>query len=149
LDCFSGSVPGKEKALFGSLVSSVPEENIVIFEEPDIVELPPTPPKAPKRKGRAKKTATQASSHFVTRFASKTPLSHPPFHGVHLSFHPLLLRVPPLVLLRPLVLNLLLIFFIVAFLLGGNDRREGYVLLDTSDTSFEAPNTFAFKKKWT
>jgi hypothetical protein len=60
LDCSAGFVPGEEKVLFASLVSSAPEENIVTFEELDIVELPPSPPKAPRGKGRAKKTATQA-----------------------------------------------------------------------------------------
>jgi hypothetical protein len=44
--------------LFAGLVSNAPKENIVTFEELDIVELPPPPPKTPKRKARAKKTAT-------------------------------------------------------------------------------------------
>ena len=49
------------------------------FEEPDIVELPPPPPKAPRGKCRAKKTAPQASSQIVTRSASKTPVEPPTF----------------------------------------------------------------------
>ena len=67
-------MPGEEKPLFASLVSSAPEEYIVPFEEPDIVELPPPPPKAPKGNGRAKNTAIQASSQVVTRSASQTPI---------------------------------------------------------------------------
>ena len=72
-------MPGKEKALFVSLVSSAPEEFIVPFEEPDIVELPPPPPKAPKGKGRAKNAGIQASSQVVTWSASKTPVQPPTF----------------------------------------------------------------------
>ena len=79
LDCAAGFVPGEEKALFASLVGSAPDDNIVTFEEPDIVELPPPPPKAPRGKGRAKKTATQASSQVLTRSASKTPVEPPTF----------------------------------------------------------------------
>ena len=67
-------MPGEEKVLFASLVSSAPEEFIVPFEEPDIVELPPPPPKAPKGKGRAKNAGIQASLQIVTRYASKAPV---------------------------------------------------------------------------
>ena len=79
LDCSAGFVPGEENLLFASLVSSVPEENIVTFEEPDIFELPRPSPKAPRGKGRAKTTATAASSQVVTRSASKTPTQPPTF----------------------------------------------------------------------
>jgi len=58
-DCSLGFVPEEEKALFASLVSSAPEENIVTFEELDIVELPPPLSKAPRGNDRAKKTTTQ------------------------------------------------------------------------------------------
>ena len=74
LDCFGRFVPGEEKPLFASFVSSVPKEYIVPFEESDIVEFLPPPPKAPKEKGRANNTATQASSQVVTRSTSKTPV---------------------------------------------------------------------------
>ena len=67
-------MPAEEKPLYSSLVNSDPEENIVRFEEPDIVNLPPPKPKAPKGKGRVKNTATQATSHLPTRYASKIPL---------------------------------------------------------------------------
>ena len=70
-------MPREEKFLFASLVSTAPDENIVPFEEPDIVELPPPPSKAPKGKGRAKNTTTQSSSQVVTRSASKTPVQPP------------------------------------------------------------------------
>ena len=79
LDCSGGFVPGEEKPFFSSLVSSAPKEYIIPFEEPDIVELPPPPPKAPKGKGRANNTATQASSHIVTLSASKTHVQPPTF----------------------------------------------------------------------
>ena len=69
LDLSGGLVPAKEKPLFSSLVRSDPELSIIPDEEPDIVELPPPPPKAPKTKGRAKNTGTQS-----TRSASKTPV---------------------------------------------------------------------------
>ena len=60
-------------------MSSAPKENIVTFEEPDIVELLRPPPKAPKGKNRAKKTATQASSQIVIWSASKIPVKPPTF----------------------------------------------------------------------
>ena len=41
LDCSGGFIPREEKPFFANLVSSAPEENIVTFEEPNIVELPP------------------------------------------------------------------------------------------------------------
>jgi hypothetical protein len=77
LDCSFGFVPPEEKPLFSSLVSSAPDEINVPFEEPDLVELPPPPPKAPKGKGRAKNAAIQATSHLPTRSAAKTPLHKP------------------------------------------------------------------------
>jgi hypothetical protein len=77
LDCAAGFVPGEENNLFASLVGSTPDDNIVSLEEPDIVELPPPPPKVQRGKGRAKKTATQASSQVLTRAASKTPVDPP------------------------------------------------------------------------
>ena len=58
LDCSRGFVHGKKKVFSASLVSSALEEYIVPFEEPDIVEFPPPPSKAPKRKGKAKNTTT-------------------------------------------------------------------------------------------
>ena len=67
-------MPEEEKPLFSSLVSSAPEVSIVPFEELDIVELPPPPPKAPKAKGRGKNPGTQS-----TRSASKTPVQPPTF----------------------------------------------------------------------
>jgi hypothetical protein len=72
LDCSAEFVSGEEKALFASLVSSTPEENIVTFEELDIVELSPPPSKAPRRNGRAKKTDTQACKlvHIAFYFTS-------------------------------------------------------------------------------
>jgi hypothetical protein len=79
LDCFAGFVSREEKPLFASLVSSAPKGNIVTFEEPDIIELPNSPPKAPKEKDRAKKTTIHASSRVVTRSASKTPVEPPTF----------------------------------------------------------------------
>ena len=77
LDCSFGFVPAEEKPLFSSLVSSAPEEIIVPFEVPDLVELPPPPPKAPKGKGRAKNAAIQETSQLPTRSAAKTPLPKP------------------------------------------------------------------------
>ena len=77
LDCSGGFVPAEEKTLYSSLGSSDPEDSIVPFEEPDIAELPPPPPKAPKGKGRAKTSATQATSHLPTRSTPKTPLQPP------------------------------------------------------------------------
>ena len=79
LDCSGEFVHAEEKLLFTSLVNSVPELSIVPFEELDIVELPPPPPKAPKGMGRAKNTATQATSQLVTRSALKTPIQPPTF----------------------------------------------------------------------
>ena len=72
LDCSGGFVPVEEKPLYSSLSSSDLELTIVPFEELDIVELPPPPPKAPKAKGRAKNTGTQS-----TRSASKIPVQSP------------------------------------------------------------------------
>ena len=72
-------MPGEEKPLIASLVSSAPEEYIVPFEEPDIVEFPLPPPKAAKEKGRANNTTTQVSSQVVTLSASKTPVQPPTF----------------------------------------------------------------------
>jgi hypothetical protein len=77
LDCSFGFVPPEEKPLFSSIVSGAPEDIIVPFEEPDVVELAPPPPKAPKGKGRAKNAAIQATSLLPTRSAKKTPLHNP------------------------------------------------------------------------
>ena len=73
LDCSGGFVPEEEKSFLASRVSIAPEDNIVTFEEPDIVELPHPPPKAPKGKGRTEKTAPQASSQVVTWSFFKDP----------------------------------------------------------------------------
>ena len=143
LDCSGGFVPGEEKPLFASLVSSAPEENIVTFEEPDIVELPPPPPKAPKGKGRAKNTATQASSQVVTRSASKTPVEPPTFlrspssapsvapsvapSGTPSAFRPQSIATPSHSGTSLLSLP----------------RKRKAALLDTSATSSESPNTLA------
>ena len=143
LDCSAGFVPVEEKPLFDSLVSSAPEDNIVTFEEPDIVEIPPPPPKVPRGKGRAKKTATQASSQVVTRSGSK-----PPFEPSTLPHSPSLApSVPPSVApsgtpsaFRPQsnatpshsgtsLLSL--------------PRKRKAALLDTSATSSESPTTLA------
>ena len=124
LDCSAEFVPGEEKPLFASLVSSAPDESIVTLEEPDIVVLPPPPPTGPRVKGRAKKTAIQAFSQVVIRSTSKTPVEHPPFHGDHLSLLPLLHQMSPLVLLRPLVHNLLLPLLTVALLFSPCLARE-------------------------
>jgi hypothetical protein len=78
-DCSAGFVPWIEKPLFASLVSSVPVKNIVTFEVPNIVELPLSPPKTPRRMGRAKKTITQASCLVVTWSASKISVESPTF----------------------------------------------------------------------
>jgi len=75
LDCSGGFVPPEEKNLLASLVSTAPEDNVIAIDEPDIEELPP--PKAPKAKGRAKKSTTQASSQVVTRSTPKTPVDPP------------------------------------------------------------------------
>ena len=72
LDCSGGFVPPEEKPLYSSLVRSAPEVTIVHDEEPDILDLPPPMPKAPKAKGRAKITGTHS-----TRSASKTPVQPP------------------------------------------------------------------------
>jgi hypothetical protein len=66
LGFFNGFVPRKNKYFFANLVSSAPNENIVPFKDLDIVEFPPPPPKAPKKKGKAKNTATQVFFHLVT-----------------------------------------------------------------------------------
>ena len=143
LDCAAGFVPGEEKALFASLVGSAPDDNIVTFEEPDIVELPPPPPKAPRGKGRAKKTATQASSQVLTRSASKTPVEPPTFphspsiapsvapslapSGTPSAFRPQSLSTPSHSGTSLLSLP----------------RKRKAALLDTSATSSESPNTLA------
>ena len=107
---------GEEKSFFASLVSSAPEENNVTFEEPDIVELPPPPPKILKGKGRAKKTAIQASSQVVTQSASKIPVEPPTFLRNPSSAPSVAPSVAPLVLPQPLVHNLLLPLLTMAFL---------------------------------
>jgi hypothetical protein len=79
LDCSARFIPGEEKILFANLVSSAPGKNNFTFEKPDIVELPISSANVPKEKGRAKKTATQASSQVVTRSSSKSPVKPPTF----------------------------------------------------------------------
>jgi hypothetical protein len=97
-------------------VGSAFEENIVTFEEPDIVELPSPLPKAPKWKGREENRHTSLipSCHSV---CFKDPrLSHPPFYGVQLALPPLLYQLLPVILLRPLVHNLLLFLLTMTLL---------------------------------
>ena len=146
LDCSIGFVPVEENLLFASLVSSAHEENIVTFEEPNIVELPPPPPKVPRGKGRAKKTATQASFQVVTRSASKSPVEPPTFpwspsivpsvapsvapSSTPLAFDPQSIATPSHSGTSLLSLP----------------RKRKAALLDPSATSLEAPNTLALIK---
>ena len=65
--------------MFASLISSAPEEKIVTFEDPDIVDIPLPLPKAPRENGRAKKTAIQALSQVVTWSSLKLPFEPPTF----------------------------------------------------------------------
>ena len=146
LDCSIGFVPGEEKPLFASLVNSAPEEYIVTFEEPDIVELPPPPPKAPRGKGTAKKTAIPATSQVVTRSASKTPVQPPTFprspsivpsvapsvapSGSPSAFDPQSIVTPS--------------HSGTSFL--SLPRKRKATFLDTSATSLEAPNMLALIK---
>ena len=145
LDCSRGFVHGEEKPLFASLVRSAPEENIVTFEEPDIVELPP-PPKASQEKDRAKKTATQASSQVVIRFASKTPIGPPTFLPSPSSAPSVALSIAPS---GPSLAfgsqSIATPSHSSTSLLSLPCKRMA-VLLDTSATSSESPNTLALIK---
>ena len=139
LDCAAGFVPGEEKALFASLVGSAPDDNILSLDEPDIVELPPPPPKAPRGKGRAKKSATQASSQVLTRSASKTPvepptLPHSPSFApsVAPSLTPSAFRPQPLDTPSHSGTSLLSL-----------PRKRKAALLDTTATSSDSPNTLS------
>ena len=143
LDCSAGFVPVEEKPLFDSLVTSAPEDNIVTFEEPDTVEIPPPPPKVPRGKGRAKKSGTQASSQVVTRSGSK-PSFEPPTLPLSPSLAP---SVPPSVApsgtpsafppqsnATPSQSGTSLLSL---------PRKRKAALLDTSATSSESPTTLA------
>jgi hypothetical protein len=139
LDCSAGFVSEEKKSSFASLVSISPEENIVTFEEPDIVEFPPPPPKAPKGKGRAKKTAPQAYSQIITRPSLNTLVEPPifprnPFVSPYVvpsdtpsAFDPHSIAIPS---------------HSGTFLLSLPRKRKA-ALLDTSATSLKAPNTLA------
>jgi hypothetical protein len=142
LDCAAGFVPGEEKALFASLVGSAPDDNIVTLEEPDIIELPPFLPKASREKGKAKKTATQASSQVLTRFASNTPVEPPTLPhspsiapSVASSLTPSAFRPQSLDTPSHSGTSLLSL-----------PRKRNATLLDTSVTSSDVPNTLSLIK---
>ena len=146
LNCSAEFVHEEQKSILASLVSIAPEENIVTFEEPDIVELHPPPPKASKGKGRAKKTAPQAYSQVVTQSSLKTPVEPPTFPrsaSVVPSVAPLV--VPPGIpsafgpypIATPSQSGTSLISL---------HRKRKATLLDTSFTSSEVPNTLALIK---
>ena len=116
LDCFGGFVLADENTSFYSLLSSAPEENIVPFEEPDIVELPPPPHKAPKKNGRGKITAIQATLHLPTRSAIKTPLHKSNLQQSPASTPQLLHHLLPLLLPRHIVHQILLLLLTMALL---------------------------------
>ena len=81
-------MPGEEKSLFASLVISAPEEFIVPFEEPDIIEFPP--PQAPKKRVEQRMTPFKPLYKLSLGLLQRPPFSHPPSYGVHLAFLPLL-----------------------------------------------------------
>ena len=148
LGLFYRICPWEEKPLFSSLVSSAPEENIVTSEELDIVELPPPPPKAPScaRKGKAKKTVTQASSQVVTWSASKTPVEPPTFPqspSIAPSAAPL---VAPSGTSSYFGLQSIATLSHSGTSLLSLPRKRKAALLDTSATSSEAPNMLALIK---
>ena len=143
LDCSRGFVLGEEKLLFPSLVSSGPDENIVTFEEPDIVELLPSPPKAPKRKGRAKKTATQAFSQVVTRSVSKTPVEPPTFLRSPSSALSVVPTVVPSDTPSTFGSQSIIIHSHSGTSLLSLPRKRKAALLDTSATCSESPSTLA------
>jgi hypothetical protein len=144
LDCAAEFVPGEEKTLFASLVGSALDDNIVTLEEPDIVELPPPPPKAPKEKGKAKKTATQASSQVLTRSASKT-LVEPPTLPHSPSIAPSVApSFAPSVIPSAFRSQSLDIPSHSGTSLLSLPRKRKAALLDTSVTSSDAPNTLSF-----
>ena len=139
-------VPKEEMSLLASLMNIAPKEDIVAFEEPDTIELPPPPAKASKGKGRAKKTAPQDSSQIVTWSSLKTPVKPPTFprypsvapsiapsivpSGNPLAFGPHSIATPS---------------HSSTSLLSLPQKRK-VALLDTSVTSWEAPNTLLLIK---
>ena len=146
LDCSRRFVPGEKKSLFASLVSSAPEGNIVTFEEPNIVELPIPPPKAPKGKGKAKKTATQASSQVVTWSASKTPIEPPTFLRSSSSVPSVAPSVAPSNTPSAFGPQSIATLSHNGTSLFSLPRKRKAALLDTSATSLELPNTLALIK---
>ena len=139
LDCSFGFVPAEEKPLFSSIVSSAPEDINVPFEEPDIVELPPPPPKAPKGKGRAKNAAIQATSHLPTRSNAKTPLHKPnllqsPSTTPSIAPSPAPSASLPQTIATPSHSGTSLLSL---------PRKRKAALLDTTATSLESPTTLS------
>ena len=133
----------EEKIFFSSLVSCAPEDSIVPFEKPDIVELPPPPPNTPKGKGRAKNTATQVTSHIPTRSAPKTPIQPPTVlqspSGTP-SFAP---SLAPFITLSASRAQIIATPSHSGTYLFSLPRKRKAALLDTSATSSESPTTLA------
>ena len=109
LDCSEGFVPGEEKPLFASLVSSAPDEYIVSFEEPDIVELPLPPPKAQRERREQRIPPLKPLPKLSLGLLQRPPFNHSPSYRVHLALPPLFHQLPPLVLPQPFVHKLLLL----------------------------------------
>jgi hypothetical protein len=139
LDCSFGFVPPEEKPLFSSIVSSAPEEINVPFEEPDLVEVPPPPPKAPKGKGRAKNAPIQATSNLPTRSAAKTPLPKPSLLQSP-SGTPSIAPSPAPSASRPQTIDTPSHSGTTFLSLP---RKRKAALLDTTATSYESPNTLS------
>ena len=143
LDCSFGYVPPEEKPLFSSLVSSAPEEIIAPFEEADLVELPPPPPKAPKGKGRAKNAAIQAPSHLPTRSAANTAIHKPNLLQSPSSTPPIAPSLAPSITpsaSRPQT-NATPSHSGTSLL--SLPRKRKAALLDTTATSSDSPNTIS------
>jgi hypothetical protein len=121
LDCSVGFVLREEKPLFANLVSSAHEENIVIFEKPDIVELPLLRLRHQGEKAKQRRPPLKPLFKLSIGLLQRLSLSHPPpthppptFHRVHLALALLLLQLPLLVF--PHVHNLLLLLLTLVFL---------------------------------
>ena len=104
-DCSVGFVYGEKNLLFASLVGSVPEENIVTLEEPDIVELPLLLPRHPSERAEQRRPPLKSLPKLSLGLLQRPSLSHPPFHIVHQVLPSLLHQLSPMVLSRPLVNN--------------------------------------------
>ena len=79
LDCFARFVPVEEKPLFASLVNSAPEDNIVPFEEPDIVKIPLLRLRHRVKRVEQRRLPLKPSSQVVTWSGSKPPFEPPTF----------------------------------------------------------------------